>query len=158
MKRAGLFGCALILSLHSTTGNAQTTLLPPACAGKTGAQLDQCVRDITLPMGPEILELTEQKADPRQLLNCLMVNRADEGFCIARNEIILECRNPIKYTDFDACANRLVTRPRLPRAAECAHVAPAQRNRCAARNKVFSECLKDPWLYFICLGEKINAK
>ena len=133
-------------------------MLPPACAGKTGAQLDLCVRDIFLPTGPEVFEATEQKTDPRRLLNCLMVNRADEGFCIARNEIILECRTPAKYPDFDACANNLITRPQLPRAADCARVAPAKRNQCALRNKVFNDCLSDPWLYFICLGEKMNAK
>ncbi len=158
MKRLGLFGCALVLSVCAAMASAQTTLLPPACAGKTGAQLDLCVRDVTLPMGPEILELTEQKADPRQFLNCQWVNRADEGFCIAHNEIILECRTPAKHPDFDACANRLITRPQPPRAADCTRLPPAQRNQCTLRNKVFNECLSDPWRYFICLGEKMNAR
>ncbi len=159
MKRLGLSGCTLVvLSLCAAAAHAQSTLLPPECAGKTGQQLDQCVRDITQTMNFGGFEPTEQKADPRQLLNCLTVNRADEGFCIARNEIILECRNPAKHPDFDACANRLVTRPQLPRAADCARVVPAQRKQCALRNKLFDECLNDPWLYFICLGEKIHAK
>jgi len=52
--------------------------------------------------------------------------------------------------------DRLITRPQLPRAADCARSAPAERNRCALRNKVFGECFANPWLYFECLGEKMN--
>jgi hypothetical protein len=156
--RVAAISVALTLMTVVAPAFAQSTLLPPACAGKTGAQLDQCVRDLTQPTDSDIFQPIEQKVDPRQLFNCLTVNRADEGFCIARNEIILECRRPAKYPDFDACANRLAARPQLPLAADCAQVAPAQRNQCALRNKVFKECLNDPWLYFICLGEKMHAK
>ena len=152
-------GCLAVLCMCAATAHAQSTLLPPACAGKTGAQLDQCVRDLTLPTGPDRFEPAAQlPPDPSQLLNCLMVNRADENFCIWRNEIILECRNRAKYPDFDTCTARLIERPQLPRAADCARVAPSQRSQCALRNKSFSECLKDPWRYFICLGEKMQSK
>ena len=133
-------------------------MLPPQCAGKTGAELDQCVRNITQPINVGGFEPVEQKEDPRQILNCSTVHRADEGFCIAHNEIILECRTPAKYADFDECARRLSERPPQPRAADCVRAAPAQRNQCALRNKVIAECLKDPWMYFICLGQKLHAK
>lgn len=154
-----LLGCAVAACwLYAAGASAQTTLTPPECAGKTGQQLDQCVRDITQPSTFGSFEPYEQKPDPSQLLNCLMVNRADEGFCIARNEIILACRNRVKNPDFDACVTRLIGRPQLPRAADCARVPAAQRNRCTLRNKAFEECLADPYRYFICLGDKINAK
>ncbi len=153
------WGCAMIVPwLHVAAASAQSTLLPPECAGKTGAQLDQCVRDITQTHTMGKFEPTEQKVDPRQLLNCGTVNPADESFCIARNQVILECRVPAKHPDFEACANRLMSRPQPPRVADCSRVAPAQRNRCQARNKIFTECVKDPWLYFVCLGEKMSLK
>jgi hypothetical protein len=137
---------------------AQSTLLPPQCAGKTGAQLDQCVRDLTAPTGVEVFEPIEAKTDLRALLNCNMVNRADQGFCIARNEIILECRKPARYADFDACAGQLISRPQQPRIADCSPAAAGQQNACTLRNKYMTECLKDPWLYFMCLGEKMYSK
>lgn len=149
---------AIMLWSTAALAQAQSTLLPPQCAGKTGAQLDQCVRDLTAPTGVEIFEPIEQKTDPRALLNCNMINRADQGFCIARNEIILECRKPAKYANFDACVNPLIARQQRPRSAECSRAAPGQQNACALRNKYMSECLKDPWLYFICLGEKMYTK
>lgn len=154
-----LFRCAVVVcALYAATAPAQSTLLPPECAGKTGQQLDQCVRDITQTINFGGFEAFEQKPDPSQTINCLMVNRADEGFCIARNEIILECRNRVKHPDFEACVNRLIGRPQQPRAADCARVPTAQRNRCALRNNSSAECLTDPYRYFICLGDKINAK
>ena len=148
-------GCA-VLWLYAAAALAQSTILPPECKGKTGAQLDQCVRDVTQPATFDGAEPFTEKVDPRRLLNCLKIYRADESFCIARNEIILECRNYTKHPDFDACATRLITRPQLPRAADCTRAAPAERNRCVLRNKVFGECLANPWLYFECLGEKTN--
>ena len=90
-------------------------------------------------------------------MNCNMVNRADQGFCIAHNEIALECGKP-KYREFDACVVSLIGRPQLPRAGDCQREAPTQRDFCGRRNKFFAECLKDPWLYFICLGEKLYPK
>lgn len=135
----------------------QSTLLPPQCAGKTGAALDQCVRDITVPTAIEQIEQEQAKPNPAAILNCNLVNPADQGFCIAHNEIAIECRQS-KYPDFDACARRLITRPQQPRAAECSRVAVSQREQCATRNKVFDECLKDPWGYFLCLGDKLYRK
>lgn len=146
---------ALVISIVAAASHAQSTLLPPECAGKAGAQLDQCVRDVTQPSNTGAFEPLEQKPDPRQLLNCLTANPADEGFCIARNEIVLNCSNPAKHPDFEACVKPLMERPPLPLAANCSRVASAQRSRCALRNTVFKECLKDPWLYFACLGEKM---
>jgi hypothetical protein len=135
-----------------------STLLPPQCKGKTGAELDQCVRDLTAPSGVEIFEPIERKTDPRALMNCNMINRADQGYCIARNEIVITCRAPARYSDFDACVNRLITRPQPPRLADCTRAASNQRELCALRNKFMNECLKEPWLYFICLGEKLYPK
>ena len=153
----GALGAGMLL-LAIAAAHAQSTILPPACFGKTGAELDQCVRDLTAPAGTETFEPIERKADPRSLLNCNVVDRADQAFCIARNEIILECRTPARHADFDACANRLVARLQPPRAADCARAAPRQREFCAARNNFLGECLQDPWLYFICLGEKYNPR
>ena len=154
-----LFRCAVVAcGLYAAAASAQTTLMPPECAGKTGVQLDECVRNITQPSVFGGFEPFEQTPDPSQLLNCLMVSKADEGFCIQRNEIILECRNRVKNPDFDACVSRLIGRPQLPIAADCSRLPAAQRNRCALRNKSFNECLSDPYRYFICLGDKMNAK
>jgi hypothetical protein len=135
----------------------QATLLPPQCAGKNGALLDQCVRDLAVPTAIEQIEQEQAKPNPAAILNCNLVNPADQGFCIAHNEIAIECRQS-KYPDFDACARRLITRPQPPRAAECSRVAVNQRELCAARNKVFADCLQNPWLYFLCLGDKLYAK
>src|SRR4051812_45462454 len=149
---------AALLLFWIGVAHAQSTLLPPSCAGKTGAELDQCVRDLTVPTGATQFQPIEQHPDPSQLLNCLMVNRADENFCIAHNEILLECRQRNRHPDFDACTSRLIERQQLPVAADCSRVAAANRNECGLRNKFFAECQQDPWRYFICLGQKIYAK
>jgi hypothetical protein len=150
--------CAALLWPVAATAADRSTLLPPQCAGKTGAALDECVRDLTAPTGVDVFEPREAKPDPRTLLNCNLLNPADQGFCIARNEIIIECRKPGKYPDFDACVSRLISRPPLPRVADCPQPAAGQPNACALRNKYVAECLKDPWLYFMCLGEKMSAR
>ncbi len=133
-------------------------MLPPACAGMTGEQLDRCVRDITLPQMTTRLEPSDAKPDPAQLVNCLKTVRADEDFCIARNEIVLECRNQTKYPDFEQCASPLAMAQPRPPVADCSRAAPARRDECALRNKVFGACTGDPLRYFICLGAKMNAK
>jgi hypothetical protein len=156
--RCGLLACAAALLLCSAAGHAQNTMLPPGCAGLTGEQLDRCVRDITLPQITPRLQPIEAKPDPAQLVNCLMTVRADEDFCIARNEIVLECRNLAKYADFEQCANPLVRAQAKPPVANCARVATARRNECELRNKVFGECFDDPLRYFICLAERLNAR
>ena len=144
--------------LNAAAGQTQTTMLPPACAGMTGEQLNLCVRDITLPQITPTLEPVEAKPDPAQLLNCRTVLRADEDYCIARNEIVLECRNRGKYPDFEQCANPLTKAQAQPPAANCASAPPAQRKGCELRNKVFAGCFGDPLRYFICLAEKANAR
>ena len=149
---------AILLCPANAIAQPQSTLLPPQCAGKTGAQLDQCVRDLTAPTASEHFEFIQPKTDPRAILNCSMLNHADQGFCIARNEIIIECRKPAKYADFDGCVSRLITRPQLPRVVDCSRADSSQRKACALRNKYMTECLQDPWLYFICLGEKMYPK
>ncbi len=149
--------CSLMIGSFPVFAQQPSTLLPPACAGKSGAQLDQCVRDLTAPSNVDSFEPIEQKPNPAALMNCNLVNRADQGFCIAHNEIALECGKP-KYREFDACVVSLIGRPQLPRAGDCQREAPAQRDFCGRRNKFFAECLKDPWLYFICLGEKLYPK
>lgn len=149
--------CVAAMTACAAAAHAQTTMLPPACAGMRGSELDRCVRDITLPQITPTLEPVEAKPDPAQLVNCRMVARADEDYCIARNEIVLECRNRGKHPDFEQCANPLVKAQPAPRAADCARVAPAQRKTCELRNKVFAACTADPLRYFICLAEKMNA-
>ena len=157
MMRFQLLGCAAAMVLYAAAGQAQTTMLPPACAGMTGEQLNLCVRDITLPQITPTLEPVEAKPDPAQLLNCRTVLRADEDYCIARNEIVLECRNRGKYPYFEQCANPLTKAQAQPPAANCASAPPAQRKGCELRNKVFAGCFGDPLRYFICLAEKANA-
>ena len=105
-----------------------------------------------------VFEPSDAKPDPRTLLNCNILIPADQGFCIARNEIILECRKPGKYPDFDACISRLISRQQQPRVAECPRTAAGQQNACALRNKYLTECFKDPWLYFMCLGENMSVR
>src|SRR4051812_30978623 len=92
---------AIVFALTPAWARAQGTLLPPQCAGKSGAQLDQCVRDLTAPSSVEQFESVEQKPNPAALMNCNLAIPADQGFCIAHNEIVLECRTPKKYPDFD---------------------------------------------------------
>src|SRR4051812_31703038 len=106
---------AAVMSLSiPAIAQPQSKLVPPQCAGKSGAQLDQCVRDSTEPTGAERFEPAERKINPNAMLNCNTANRADQGFCIARNEIIAECRNVAKHPDFQACTNQLITRPQPP--------------------------------------------
>lgn len=147
-----------LIPFLASIAHAQSTLLPPECAGKTGNHLDQCVRDLTPPTGNGQFEPLEPKANPRVLLNCNVVHSADQGFCIARNEIILECRKTPKHADFDACVNQLIARPQRPQAADCARSGGNQQSTCDLRNKYLADCLKDPWLYFSCLGEKTYGK
>jgi len=137
---------------------AQTNMLPPQCAGKKGDALDQCVREATPPVRSPHAELIEQKPDARMPANCLMVVRADQGFCIARNDAILDCRDPKKYKDFDGCLDTAMKRLPLPGAADCSRIDKTQRTACAQRNKYYKECLADPLRYFICLGEKTARK
>ena len=147
-----------LLWAPATPAQPQSKLVPPQCAGKSGALLDQCVRDSTEPTGAERFEPAERKVNPNAMLNCNTANRADQGFCIARNEIIIECRNVKKHPDFQACTSELITRPQPPRIADCNNETTARRALCFKRNKVLSECLREPWLYFVCLGEKVAAK
>jgi len=137
---------------------AQTSMLPPQCSGKTGDALDQCVREITPPTRSPHVEKVEQKTDPLQLVNCLLALHADEDFCIARNDAILECRNPKKYKDLDACVAAAMKRLQSPRVADCARADKTQKNACLQRNKFYKECFADPLRYFICLGDKTARK
>src|SRR4051812_10910041 len=155
---ASVLAAAVIGWMIPAIAQPQSRLVPPQCAGKSGAQLDQCVRDSTEPTGAERFEPAERKINPNAMLNCNTANRADQGFCIARNEIILECRNVKKHPDFKECANELITRPQAPRVADCTSETAARRALCFKRNKVFNECLREPWLYFVCLGDKMAAK
>ena len=151
-------GCLAVAGLWAVIAHAQSTLMPPQCVGKTGPQLDQCVRNIAQPTTFESFEPTEQKINTREMTNCVTVNRADEALCMARNDIVIECRKAAKYPDFDACTASMIGRAPPPRAAECGRLPRAQRSQCALRNKVYGECLKDPWLYFFCLAGKMKAK
>src|SRR4051812_48714991 len=118
MSRCALIAALLLLA--ADLAPAQSTLMPPECAGKTGALLDQCVRDLTAPSGAEEFQpLPPQPPNPSQMIYCAMVNRADEGFCIAHNEILIECRQANKHPNFDACTRRLIERQQLPVAADC---------------------------------------
>ena len=145
--------CCFALSAH-----AQMSILPPQCIGKSGEALDKCVREITAPQYTQRLEPVELKADPMELVNCLRVGRADQEFCIQRNEVILECRNRVRHPDLSKCLAVFIARPTLPRAADCSGVDRELRNECVLRNKVYGECVHDLLRYFICLGEKMSRK
>jgi len=86
-RRSVAFSAFAIVWLGATLAadQAPSTLLPPECKGKTGTELDQCVRDLTAPSAVETFEPIMRKTDPRALMNCNMINRADQGYCIARN-------------------------------------------------------------------------
>ena len=113
MMRFGLFGGAAML-IFAATAPAQTTLLPRQCAGMTGDQLDLCVRNITLPQMVPTIEDVAVKPDPAQPMDCATVTRADEDYCIARNQIVIECRKRNKYPDFEQCANPLAAAQAKP--------------------------------------------
>jgi hypothetical protein len=148
--------CALCAAFG--VARAQTSMLPPQCAGMKGDALDQCVRNATPPVITPRVEPVEQKPDPRQPVNCTLVLRPDQDFCIARNDALLECRDPRKYPDPNACLNAAMKRLLPPKAADCSRIDKTQRNACAQRNKHYQECLADPLRYFICLGEKTARK
>ena len=128
-------------------------MLPEPCIGKTGNELDQCVRDITPPQQVQRFLPVEPAPDPAQMVNCLRINPADQAFCIRRNEVILECRNQLKYPDFDQCFGNYITRAPRPVAANCQKQKPGLRAKCASRNAVFVKCLEDPLRYFVCLDD-----
>ncbi len=145
------------VALCATYALAQHSMIPPPCAGKTGEALDQCVRDITPPLTVRVNPV-EPAQDPAQTVNCLRVHPADRNFCIARNEIIGECRNRVKYPDFSQCVTDYLSRLAMPRAADCSRGTSDARSECAARNKALLECKDDPLRYFGCLVGKMSRR
>jgi hypothetical protein len=154
MQHFRLLGIAAALCMHPVAGLAQMSILPEPCIGKTGDELDRCVRDITPPQRTQSLEPADPAPNPEQMVNCLKVNPADQQFCIRRNEVILECRNQLKYPDFGQCFANYIVRAGKPVAANCQKEKPALRAQCAARNAVFGKCLADPLRYFVCIGNQ----
>ncbi len=142
---------AVVFWAHAT-GHAQMSILPEQCAAKTGNELDRCVRDLALPQIVPKLEFVEPVRDPAQLLNCTKVHAPDQVYCVARNEIILECRRSLKHADFDACFTGYMAQVAKPGRANCQLEKPGLRAACASRNAVFAKCLADPLRYFQCLS------
>ena len=139
-------------SCANTASHAQTSILPQQCSGKTGDALDLCVRDLTLPQIVPKLEFAAPVHNPAQLVNCTAVHKADQVFCVARNEIIIECRKQARHPDFDACFADQVANVARPALAACQSEQPVLRKTCAPRNAEFSRCLDDPLRYFQCLA------
>lgn len=147
-----------VFCLSAAIAYAQRSLLPAPCVGKTGAELDACVRDITPPQQTQRLEPVEAVEDPAQTVNCLKVHRADQAFCIQRNEVILECRNSFKYPDFRQCFDKYIASAVKPDQLYCAKEKPAARTLCVARNTGSTNCLSDPLRYFYCIVGNDNAR
>ena len=133
---------------------AQMSLLPEPCKGKTGEELDKCVRDITPVQETPRIEPQQPADDPAQMVNCTRMHPGDLSFCIRRNEVILECRNSFKYPDFNECFKTYIARADKPAAANCQREKPEQRARCNARNTLLAKCSADPLRYFRCMDIK----
>jgi hypothetical protein len=123
------------VTLAALPAAAQSSMLPAPCAGKAGEALDNCVRDIT-PFEPPRVYAKETAPDPRRPLNCKAVDKADMNFCVARNEIVMECANQRKHPDFDQCFASYISNPPLPKAADCSRVPAEKAADCKLRNKV----------------------
>jgi hypothetical protein len=156
MKTVWISGLCGALYLFAAAGYAQMSILPAPCIGKTGEELDKCVRDLVPPLSTRF-EPAETVPNPAQMVNCLKVDPADRGFCIARNEVIIECRNALKHPDSDRCFATYVPnimRASTPAAVKCEREKPEQRAKCASRNAVLTKCVADPLRYFLCIGQK----
>jgi len=137
------------------TGHAQMSLLPPACASLTGPALDKCVRDITVEqMVPRLEAVEPPPADPSKTQNCNQVLRADQTFCIGRNEIILHCKSAARNADFMGCFTKYIPNVAKPALANCALEPSDRRGECAARNRHYGACLDEPLSYFLCVGNQ----
>ena len=143
------------LVFTAATGHAQMRLLPPACASLTGPALDKCVRDITVEQVVPRLEAVEPPPpDPSKTQNCNQVLRADQTFCIGRNEIILHCRSGQRNADFMGCFTKYIPNVAKPALANCAVEQSDRRGECAARNQYYGACLNEPLSYFLCVGNQ----
>ncbi len=140
--------------IYAAAGYAQMTLLPEACIGKRGDELDKCVRDLTPPYAGLRFEPVELGPNPAQMVNCLNVSVADREFCVRRNEVIVECRNAVKYRYFDRCFATYIALASKPVVADCRREKPELRAMCASRNAVFVNCFEEPLRYFICIDNK----
>jgi hypothetical protein len=152
MKITSVFLGLVLLCAASIVG-AQSSMVPQSCSGKTGDALRNCVREITPAERVQRLEPVETAPDPTQPVNCLKVYPADRNFCIQRNEVITECRNKLKYPDFNQCFAQYMTKATSPKAQDCNRVSPELSSRCIQRNALFEKCMFDPLRYFICVGD-----
>ncbi len=154
-KRAMLRIICTALVFAAGTSHAQMSLLPPACASLTGPALDKCVRDITVEQMVPRLEAVElPPADPSKTQNCNQVLRADQTFCIGRNEIILHCKSAARNADFMGCFTKYIPNVAKPALANCALEPSDRRGECAARNRHYGACLDAPLSYFLCVGNQ----
>ena len=153
-----LFAAAGLALMTVPTLAQQVPGVPKACAGKSGAALDQCVRDNTPSQIVRDLKPVNNPPKRKEFINCEQVVPADKGYCVRRNEALIECRNSGKHPDFKKCFDEIMQRaPRL-RAEDCAGIKPALRAQCPARNKNFETCSFDPYNYFTCLTQKAAKK
>src|SRR5271154_3658127 len=153
MRLTPTFWFAAAAFASSGIALAQSSMVPPTCADKAGEALRACVRDITPVEKIEHMTPVKLAADPAQPINCLQVSRADQAYCVSRNEIILECRNKTKYPDFDKCFSKYaVNVPKLS-SANCTRIGPEMRSQCQHRNLVYTKCASDPLRYFVCLKD-----
>ena len=146
-----------VISWSAALVHAQSSLLPAPCVGKTGAELDACVRDIAPPLKPQ-LEPTPLVQNPAQTVDCNKVHRADQGFCLQRNEVIVECRNSSKHPDFRECFDKYIARAVKPDQLNCEKEKGTTRTACLTRNTRAIACINDPLRYFYCIvGDDARA-
>lgn len=131
---------------------AQSVAPPPACAGKSGDALRDCVRDAAPVEMVQRLEPVSGGGEAAQLVDCVKTYAADRPFCLARNRIVLECHRHARYPSFDACFQHYIANVPVPGDESCTGKDPVRR-ACARRNAVHVQCRADPLRYFTCLGQ-----
>jgi hypothetical protein len=105
-------------------------------------------------MVPRLEAVEPPPADPSKTQNCNQVLRADQTFCIGRNEIILHCKSAARNADFMGCFTKYIPNVAKPALANCALEPSDRRGECAARNRHYGACLDEPLSYFLCVGNQ----
>jgi len=143
----------LVLGLSwYAVARAQSVAPPPACAGKTGEELRDCVRNATPADAAQRVEPFSSGSPYAQTVNCARVYPADRPFCLHRNQVIIECRHRARHPDFQACFQHYIANAPVPGDERCTG-KKAQRSACEQRNAAHAQCRAYPLRYFSCLGQ-----
>lgn len=151
--------------LHLPVGAhaAQPAGILAACTDKTGQNLDLCMKNATRPLFSQgVAPIPPEGKPPPTIVLCRLVGTADYAYCVARNEVILECRTRFKpEQEVRTCADTAMVRKAVKLSpAICLRPAAATRlesARCVLRNRHYRTCAATPYDYFSCLDQKIEA-